>query len=188
MVSMYEVQQYSSRDLPVEIAAQIESFVRLVWGADAQGDDRFFHLKNINVPLQYFVIAERGTLISHALVGQRTIQHGGESYLLGGVGAVLTYPAFRKEGLGGLVVAAATDYIRASGADIGMLFTYPEIEHFYARYGWEHLPEPGVTYGDPADRKHDADAFIMLLPVSAKAHEHRADFDTGPIDVGVSRW
>ncbi len=101
---------------------------------------------------------------------------------------MLTAPAFRKEGIGGRVVAAASDYIRASDADIGMLFTYPAIEHFYARYGWTHLPEPGVTYGDPADLHHDADAYVMLLPVSAKAHAHRADFDRGPINVGHSRW
>ena len=134
------------------------------------------------------MIAERGTLISHALVRRRTIQHGGESYVLEGVGAVLTYPAFRKEGHGGRVVAAATDYIRTSGADVGMLFTYAEIEHFYARFGWTHLPEPGVTHGDPAAPQLDADAFMMLLPVSAKAQAHRADFDHGPIFVGPTRW
>lgn len=185
---MYEVQQFTASELPTEIACQIECSIRLIFLAEAQGEDRFFNLKEIPEPVIHFVIVEHGALISHALVGYRTIQHGGESYQLYGVGAVMTATAFRKDGLGGRVVAAASDYIRASGADIGMLFTYPAIEHFYARYGWEHLPEPGVTYGDPDNRQHDADAFIMLLPVSAKAHAHRADFDKGPIDVGPSRW
>jgi predicted N-acetyltransferase YhbS len=185
---MYEVQQYPTSELPAEIACQIECSIRLIFLDDAQGEDRFFNLKVITDPVRHFVIVEHGALISHALVGQRTIQHGGESYQLYGVGAVLTYPAFRKEGIGGRVVAAASDYIRASDADIGMLFTYPEIEHFYARYGWEHLPEPGVKWGDPANPQYEADAFIMLLPVSAKAHAHRADFDRGPIHVGHSRW
>ena len=188
MVSMYEVQQYATSELPADIACQIESFVRLVFMDDAQGEDRFFNLKMITEPVTHFVMAERGTLISHALVGQRTIQHNGELYRLYGVGAVMTYPAFRKGGLGGRVVAATSDYIRASDADIGMLFTYPAIEHFYARYGWEHLPQPGVTYGDPVNPKRDPDAFLMLLPVSAKAHAHRADFDHGPIHVGISTW
>ncbi len=101
---------------------------------------------------------------------------------------MLTYPAFRKEGLGGQVVAAASDYIRASDADVGMLFTYPAIEHFYARYGWTHLSDPGVRWGDPASPQYEADAFMMLLPVSAKALAHRADFDHGPIFVGPTRW
>ena len=81
--------------------------------------------------MEHFIIVERGVLISHADVSERAITHRGETYLLCGIGEVMTNPNFRHEGHGQRVVSAATDYIRSSDADIGMLFTGTELEAFY---------------------------------------------------------
>lgn len=186
-MSEFAVQQYAAGDLPLDVAAQVESFVRIVWGAQAKGDARFWHLNTISDPTTHFVIVERGVLISHTLVRQRTLNHAGETFSLYGVGAVMTYPAFRGEGHGQRVVEAATAFIRASSADVGMLFTYADLETFYGNCGWVHLPDPGVHYGDPANPKFD-DAFVMMLFLSDKGMAKRASFDRGPIYVGSSMW
>ena len=182
-----EVKRYSATDFPAEIFCQTESYIRLIFRAKARGADRFFNLKSITDPMWHFVICERDMLISHALVRQRTLNHAGETYSLYGVGAVMTHPAFRGEGYGQRVVAAATASICASSADVGMLFTYPALETFYGNCGWVHLSDPGIHYGDPANPKFE-NAFTMMVFVSERAKAHRADFDRGPIYVGASRW
>ncbi|MEP7291718.1 MAG: hypothetical protein ABI835_08030, partial [Chloroflexota bacterium] len=107
---MYEVQQYASNELPAEIDAQVASFIRIVWASDEQGEDRFWSINDPSGEVAHFAIVERGVLVSYALV-RRTITHLGNTYRLMGVGGVMTYPAFRKEGHGRRVVDAATAYI-----------------------------------------------------------------------------
>lgn len=182
---MFEPTHYPASDFPPELACQVMCFMRLVWFGGQQGEDRFRNSFTFTEPADHFVIVERGILVSHALVRQRAITHRGERYRLGGVGAVMTYPAFRREGHGARVVAAATDFIRASGLDIGMLFTMPSLESFYGQNGWVSLNNPGITHGDPT--KLD-DPFAMLLAVSDHAQAHRTDFEHGPIFVGSSMW
>jgi hypothetical protein len=86
------------------------------------------------------------------------------------------------------VVTAATDYIRGSDADIGMLFTAPELEHFYAVDGWMALNDPSIQFGDPAQPELDAGAFVMMQYISDKANAHRGDFERGPIYIGEWMW
>jgi hypothetical protein len=184
---MYDIQEYTSDVLPPEIAIQVASFIRIFWLNHLQGEDRFWNLTLPDPSVHHFVLAERSVLISHALVRQRTITHLGNAYKVFGVGSVMTYPAFRREGYGRRVVAAATEYILGSDADIGMLFTAPELEVFYGASGWTRLDKTGVYYGDPAQPKFD-DAFIMMLYISDKAKAHRDDFGQGELFVGEWLW
>src|SRR5215207_6469374 len=101
---MYEVQRYASNELPSGIEGQVASFIRLVWNGGGTGEDRFWSMNDPSGNVEHFVIAERGVLVSYAVVGQRTITHLGSSYRLLGVGGVMTYPAFRHEGHGTRVV------------------------------------------------------------------------------------
>lgn len=155
--------------------------------ADARGDDRFHDLFATSETMEHFVIIVRGVLVSHADVTQRVLTHEGETYRLYGIGEVMTHPAFRREGHGSRVVEAATDYIRHSDADIGMLFTMPELEGFYGACGWTRLNRYGAYYGDANQSKFD-DAFIMMLYLSGKAKTRRADFERGTLYVGETLW
>jgi len=155
--------------------------------ADAKGDDRFDHLLIHAEPMEHFVIVERGLLISHADVSERIITHEGETFRLGCVGEVMTHPAFRREGHGQRVIAAASDYIRAKDADVGMLFTMPELESFYGSGGWETVNTQGITFGDPAQPKFD-NAFVMMLFVTEHGRAKRDCFNRGPIYVGSTLW
>jgi predicted N-acetyltransferase YhbS len=184
---MYTLREYTSDHLPAELANQVASFIRIFWLNENKGEDRFWELLPPNPTVRHFVIAERGILISHALVRQLTITHLGNPYKLYGVGSVMTYPAFRGEGYGRRVVEAATAYILNSDADIGMLFTAPETAPFYEASGWAALNKTGVYYGDPAQPEYD-DAFIMMLHVSEQAKVQRANFEEGTMFVGAFLW
>ena len=184
---MYEVQHYRSDQLPDSIYQQMSSFIRLVWLNHLKGDDRFWVLVDPTGHVEHFVIAERGVLISHACVNTRALTHAGESYLLRGLGAVFTYPAFRKEGHGGRVVAAATEFIQGTDADVGMLFCAPERVPFYAAHGWQQLANPYACFGDP-NQPGLNDEITMMLFLSDKAKARRSDFERGSIYVGEHTW
>lgn len=185
---MYPIQQYAWNELPSGLAYQIASFIRLIWLNELKGEDRFWDFFNSPEVAAHFVISERDILISHALIRRREIEHQGSTYKLLGVGAVMTYPAFRGEGYASRVVEAVTNYILSSDADVGMLFTDTELEPFYARWGWVSINHPGITSGDPDHPELEADAFTMMLFVSDKAQAHHADFERGPIFVGEFTW
>jgi predicted N-acetyltransferase YhbS len=183
---MYEVRQYPSPEVPPEIACQIASFVRLVWLNDLTGDDRFWSLEG-EAGMTTFVICERGVLISHANVIQRTITYQGESYLMYGLGGVFTYPAFRGEGYGGQVVEAATQFIRSSDADVGMLFCDPKRQGFYGNIGWLPL-DATILAGAEGQAQPVTDEPMMILYLSDKAKAHRTDFEGATIYVGEYTW
>jgi len=184
---MYEIQHVPSAQLPLEISLQITSFFRIVWGSDEKGEDRFWQMTDPEGVVEHFYIAERGVLISHGLVQRLTITHMGQWYDVRGVGGVITYPAFRNEGHAGRVVAALTDNIRASAADLSILFTGENLHPFYGRFGWIPLKREGVYYGDPQQPQLN-DTHIMLLPLSEKVKAHLSDFERESMYVGPFTW
>ena len=184
---MYELNQYSTRELPSDLVGQLVACFHLLLAHNALGEDRFFDPFRHGREKQHFLVAERGLFISHADVSERAITHQGESYRVGGVGEVMTCPTFQHEGHGRRVVTAATNFILHSDADLGMLFTGDEIAPFYEHNGWIGLPDLRLTYGEPAQPKFD-DEFVMILPVTEHAKNHLADFEHGTIFVGASLW
>ena len=185
---MVDLAHYRRGAVPPEIDCQIRSAFSLIMNADGVGEERFADPFAHSEVMEHFIAIERGLLISHADVSERTITHAGETYRMCGVGEVMTHPAFRREGHGQRVVAAATEYIHSRDADIAMLFTDPQLEPFYASSGgWIALSNHDVTYGDPVQPKL-SDEFVMMLFLSDKAKAHRADFEHGAIYVGDSMW
>ena len=184
---MYDLNQYRTRELPPDLVGQLIGYYHLLLAHNAFGDDRFFDPFRHGRERQHFLIAERGLVISHADVSPQVITHQGESYRVGGVGEVMTCPTFHHEGHGTRVVTAATDFILHSDSDLGMLFTGTDTAPFYEQNGWIGLPDLRLTYGEPAQPKF-SDEFVMILPVTEHAKNHRADFEHGSIFVGASLW
>ncbi|MBI1257565.1 MAG: GNAT family N-acetyltransferase [Chloroflexi bacterium] len=184
---MADLAQYTRGAVPPEIDCQIRMAFSLIMNADGVGEERFADPFAHSEAMEHFVLMERGLLISHADVSERTITHLGETYRMCGVGEVMTHPAFRHEGHGQRVVAAATEYIFSRDADIAMLFTGTELEPFYAGNGWVALSNHAITFGDPVQPKA-RDEFVMMLFLSDKGKTRRADFERGPIYVGASMW
>lgn len=184
---MYPIQQYHWDTIPPSLAYQIASFMRIQWLHDLKGEDRFWNFFESPEVAAHFTISERDVLISHALVRRRVIEHLGKSYVVYGVGAVMTYPAFRGEGYGRRIVDATSDFISSSDADLGMLFTSPDLFAFYEKSGWSTLTREGVYAGDPQHPDY-VDAHSMILPVSEKGRSCREDFERGNLYVGDFTW
>jgi GNAT superfamily N-acetyltransferase len=173
----------TTAELPPHIYYQMEAFVRIVWvdGADFDIDLGW------REEAVHFVIANGKQLISYASVVWVELVCNGVAYQCGGLGSMMTFPAFRGKGYGGQVAKAATDYILAApSADIALLWT--EHPNFYRRYCWETISGLTTLVGNPQAPAARDDEIRMMLFVSAKAKQNRAAFEHGTIYIGEDSW
>jgi len=130
---------FSHADFPRVFDIQLCAFFRLVWGGNLRGDDRFrTHSWNEPSPT-HFVLAAGDLLISHVLVFPLSIEGDRGPLRIGCVGAVLTFPQFRREGHASTLMRRAVEHIHQT-ADVGMLFCDAENASFYERLDWRPLP------------------------------------------------
>jgi aminoglycoside 2'-N-acetyltransferase I len=110
---------------------------------------------------QHFLIVEGDEALSHAAVVQRTLYVGERALRAGYVEGVATLPGRHNEGLGSLVMAATTAFIK-DGFEIGGLGT--DRFTFYERLGWEKWEGPThVRRADGVVRSPDEDGYVMVL-------------------------
>jgi GNAT superfamily N-acetyltransferase len=167
----------SNNELPSEYECQIRAFIRMLWH-DAYAYDLAAPLAPPERHPQHVVMAEQHALLSYARVNWVNITHVGESYRMYCLGDVFTYPAFRKRGYGSQIVEAATSIMRADAqGDAAILFTEPNLEKFYAQSGWQHIAGLTSNIGDAAQPEAH-NYFAMMLFLSRKAQQRRADFAT----------
>jgi predicted GNAT family N-acyltransferase len=184
---MAQLSVFTGSDLPEAHAHQIRSFIRLHW------DEPYLH--DIDAPLvppernpRHVVMAERHAVFSHARVVHAPFRFGGDVYRLYGVGDVFTYPAFRKRGFGGEVMARATALIREDAkADLAILFCDETLESFYAQHGWRAVPSLEATAGDDADGTEPLTGLPMLLSLSDRARRLRPE-EAGPWRLPGHGW
>ena len=178
---MLAVQIYEAGDVPDTLLCQALSFMRIEWSFAFSGTER---LKKDSWPPEFhpvaFLISEQDILISYAELWHFSLTHAGESYQVCGFGDVFTYPAFRREGYGQQVVAAAAQHIDASEADVAMLFCKPSLVGFYGRSGWEAQPEAVTRVGTPvAYTAHEK--LRMMRFISEKGKRARSVFAQQPL-------
>jgi len=182
----HNVLQYSAEDLPTHFIWQMLDFARMQWHQD---------ITHFGLPLHpakwhptYFLIADDQLLVSSATVLWKMIQFKGQSYKTYGLGMVLTYPSYRKQGYGRQVISNATRYIQDdTEADLALLQTAPHLEHFYAEHGWEHTPNIRVLSGEPDNPIND-DGWIMMLFLSEQARTQRKNFEVNPFYLDTHIW
>jgi GNAT superfamily N-acetyltransferase len=121
---------------PREFDIQLWAFHRLVWGV---GEDRFRTRSWDDPTPTHFVRAAGDLLVSHVLVFPLSVEGHRGALRVGCVGAVLTFPQFRREGHASKLMRRAAQYIRQT-ADIGMLFCDADNASFYERLDWSALP------------------------------------------------
>jgi predicted GNAT family N-acyltransferase len=178
---------FTADSLPEAHAQQIRDFVRLHWHDE--------YLYDIDAPLVpaarhpfHVVVHERHALLSHARVIWLDVSHGGVTYRMYCIGDVLTYPAFRRRGHGNDVVKAATGLVRDDPqADAAILFCDPANAAFYARHGWEPMPEIQAVYGLPVAAV-EAQGLPMMLFCSERAQTARASFAEGKLELPGFGW
>jgi aminoglycoside 2'-N-acetyltransferase I len=78
--------------------------------------------------------AER--LVSHAGLYLRQGSHDGSAVRIGGIGGVMTHPAYRTRGFASAALRRAEESFRAHGVDFALLFCEPKNFAFYGGLGW----------------------------------------------------
>ncbi len=121
-------------------------------------------------------------LVSYLGLHARTCTVGGRPVRLGGIGGVMTDPAFRKQGYSSLALRAAAAFMRDDiGADFGLLLTGTALIPFYERLGWRPVDGP-LTFSQPQGTAFTWDEVIMILPLRGQA------WPAGPIALGGLPW
>jgi len=142
MVTTPKIEEFvfPDADFPRELDIQLWAFYRLVWGENLRGDDRFRTRSwDDPSPITQLVLAAGDLLVSHVLVFPLSIDGHRGPLNVGCVGAVLTFPQFRREGHASMLMRRAAQHIRQT-ADVGMLFCDAEDAPFYERLDWSALP------------------------------------------------
>jgi GNAT superfamily N-acetyltransferase len=183
---MATLSRFTNNDLPDYFAHQIRDFIRIHWFDVFQYDVHAPAISDDLAPV-YFILAEEPALFSHAAVVTRSVECNGQTYSCGGLSAVLTYPAFRKHGYATQVVQAASEYLSSDLFDIALLWTSPDNERFYSRFGWEHRPAIRTFFG-PQTSPEFYDAFAMIRLLSDRAAKNQADFESHAVYVGPHAW
>jgi predicted GNAT family N-acyltransferase len=171
--------------MPPHYHYQVETALRIIFGED-EADD----LPPQSDPEQIHILIVNGQkLIAYTGIICTTIEHQGITYKCCGLSGVLTFPAWRRKGYGGQLIATATDLIRKdTSADIGLLWTATHNVHLYAKHGWEVMPDMSTYVGDPAQPTPHNDEARLMLFLSEKGKKGRATFEHGHVYVGVESW
>ena len=97
-----------------------------------------------------------GEFASKASILKHSVVINDNEVLVGGVGGVITMPAFQGQGHVTAVLTYLTDYLRNQlGVPFGMLFCRPALVPFYGRFGWQliadtvYLEQPNGVIASP---------------------------------------
>jgi GNAT superfamily N-acetyltransferase len=181
---MVELITYAERDLPSGLRRQVLEVMRAEWPT-AFASEKADH-ERLHDPSQRpmcLLLIEGDRLISYAGVPRKRLEHAGETYNAYGLSGVLTHPAFRGRGHGRALIDAATAFMAADGADIGLFTCDPPLRHFYEGCGWTVLNNTPLIGGTRA-KPFPSDTlgkrtFARLF--TARATAHRAAFEGAPI-------
>lgn len=104
------------------------------------------------------VVVVNDTVVSTLRVWERRIRVGASLVTMGGIGGVGTHPKYRGVGYASALMRDTIDYLRATGCDVGALFTIIP-ETFYRRLGWTSLPLHGfhVPRNSTTDTRRPSD-------------------------------
>ena len=120
-------------------------------------------------------------LAAHVGIVERTVLAGGQPVRVGGVGAVATRLAWRRQGCARQLLEAAAVFMRAElQAAAGLLVCSPTMAGYYGRLGWQVVPGP--LWIDQPQGKVQMPATIMVLPL------HLPAWPAGPIDLCGLPW
>ena len=179
---MPDYRTYSQNEFPSVFKWQALAFMRTDWPYIFEGDDKFLtetYEPELN-PI-HFVMAQGDMLISYAAIVRTTLTHAGHTYQVYGFGNMLTFPPHRREGHGQKLLRMATEMIQQSDVDLGVLYCDAKLEPFYAAAGWAITGAP-TRFGHPSHYE-DGEEERMMIFVSEKGQQNRADFENLPVYV-----
>lgn len=171
---------YEQQNLPGVYKWQAIAFMRCEWPSIFQGD--ILYLSDPYPPdfePVHFVLSEGESLLSYATLMKRDVLHAGRNYTIYGFGNMLTFAPYRKHGYGRKILQAATEFIRQSPVDAGILFCDKSLEPYYATEGWLVIQSP--TYlGHPKQRTPYEPSRMMVF-VSETGKAAQSEFESLPL-------
>ena len=182
-----ESKAYRKPEVPREIAAQIRSYVRIQWPFLDARDGKLWDVP-ADSSSRTFVVLDGDKLISHVEANFRTIEHANQSFTIGGLSAVFTYPAYRGNGHAAQVVRVATGFLDDNGADLSMLFCGDPLRRFYVSCDWEAVDGAHILFGDRAAPTRYEDGIVMMRFTSAKGRAAKLRIAGEPVYVGERTW
>ena len=184
---MIEQLIYQDDELPSDVRCEILSFMWIEWPFIFRGENRFSkHVHSPSIHPVHIVLMKEGVLISYATVVWTLLEHASDVYKAYGLSNVFTYPTFRHEGYGTRVVQVATDYIRKSDTDIGILFCDSDLLSFYAKSGW--VAVDAATLIGARSNPTTLNEPRMMLFISEKGEAAQQAFKDAPLYFGESWW
>jgi aminoglycoside 2'-N-acetyltransferase I len=135
----------------------------VVWAAFPTGDEGFTEDDwDHSLGGMHFVLDLAGEIVGHASVVERELHVDGRPLRTGYVEAVAVAPDRQGKGLGSIVMADVTGYVREH-FELGALGTGRIA--FYERLGWRTWKGPSsVRMPDGPQRTPDDDGYILVLP------------------------
>jgi len=155
------LRRLSTDDLTSSEVAAIRALLVAAFGSDEEErftDEDWDHA----IGGVHFVLDIAGDVVAHASVVDREIHIDGRPHRTGYVEAVATEPARQGAGLGSLVMADVTAYVRDQ-FELGALGTGRH--RFYERLGWLTWTGPAfVRTADGPRRTPEEEGYILVLP------------------------
>ncbi len=150
----------ATADLAETEIAVIRALLDVAFGDDE--DERFTDADwDHAVGGVHFVLDLDGEIVAHASVVDREIHVDGRPLRTGYVEAVATDPDRQGQGIGSVLLADVTAWIRER-FELGVLGTGRH--HFYERFGWQTWTGPSaVRTPDGLRRTPDDDGYILVL-------------------------
>jgi predicted N-acetyltransferase YhbS len=131
------------------------------WGQDIFGaDDLNLRWRPKDV---HFVLHLDGEAVSHVGVLQHEVSVAGRGIKVGGLGGVVTLPAWQKRGYASELMRHAANYFEAAPVEAGLLFCLGRRVPFYESLGWQLLSHPVLIQQPPGEIVSPLEVMVLLL-------------------------
>ncbi|HLN97396.1 MAG TPA: GNAT family N-acetyltransferase [Pyrinomonadaceae bacterium] len=151
----------SSEIRQVEALTNAEKDQLFGWGDDIFGAD------NLNLrwrPKQlHFLIYADGEPVSHVGILKHEVIVAAQPVMVGGVGGVVTVPAFQKRGLARELMLHAANFFASWEVAAGLLFCLQKRVPYYQSMGWQLIDGPVVI--EQPSGELISPLQVMVLPI-----------------------
>ena len=118
---------------------------------------------------EHFGIRIAGRLAAHAGIVTVPVVVENQDFPVIGFGGVIVAREYRGQGLGRLLMTAATERARELGPEVGLLFCWLSRTGFYGRLGWQLFPAETSVVVEQPDGPADMPMRSMWLPLREDA-------------------